>query len=111
MDALQIAMAEKSAEEQRHHGKAQFLWVWAALLIMTGMEVWLAYQNMEVVRMLVILMGLSLVKAALIIAYFMHLKFEVSAMKWWTMGSVVFCLLMMLVFLGDAFRLLHLGVR
>ena len=43
---------------------------------MTGIEVWLAYQNMELVRMLSILMGLSLIKAALIIAYFMHMKFE-----------------------------------
>ena len=43
---------------------------------MTGIEVWLAYQNMELVRMLSILMGLSLIKAALIIGYFMHLKFE-----------------------------------
>ena len=53
--------------------------MWVALLIMTGAEVYLAYQNMELVRMLSILMGLSLMKAALIIAYFMHMKFEVSA--------------------------------
>jgi len=36
--------------------------VWAALLVMTGIEVYLAYQNMEPVRMLTILMGLSLLK-------------------------------------------------
>ncbi len=82
--------------------------MWGALLIMTGIEVWLAYQNMELIRMLSILMGLSLIKAALIIAYFMHMKFEVSAMKWVTMSSLVFCLAMMLVFLPDAFRILHL---
>ena len=61
--------------------------------------------------MLSILMGLSVIKAALIIAYFMHMKFEVSAMKWVTMSSLVFCLAMMLVFLPDAFRILHLGVQ
>ena len=32
-------------------------------------------------------------------------------MKWWTMSSLVFCLAMMLVFLPDAFRILHLGIR
>ena len=110
MDATQLALEQRSAEEQSHHSKGQFLWVWGALLVMTGIEVWLAYQNMELVRMLSILMGLSLIKAGLIIGYFMHLKFEISAMKWVTMSSLVFCLAMMLVFLPDAFRILHLGV-
>ena len=111
MDATQLAIEGRVAEEQRHHSKGQFLWVWVALLIMTGIEVYLAYQNLELIRMLSILMGLSLIKAALIIAYFMHMKFEVSPMKWVTMSSLVFCLAMMLVFLPDAFRILHLGVK
>ncbi len=111
MDATQLAIEGRVAEEQRHHSKGQFLWVWAALLVMTGMEVYLAYQNMELIRMLSILMALSLIKAALIIAYFMHMKFEVTPMKWVTMSSLVFCLAMMLVFLPDAFRILHLGVK
>jgi cytochrome c oxidase subunit 4 len=111
MDAVQIALADQVAEQHRHHGKAQFLYVWAALLIMTGIEVYLAYQNMDPIRMLSILMGLSILKAGLIIAYFMHMKFEISRMKWLTMSSLVFCLAMMLVFLPDAFRILHLGVR
>ena len=110
MDETQLVLEQRAAEEQRHHSKGQFLWVWAALLVMTGIEVWLAYQNMELVRMLSILMGLSLIKAGLIIGYFMHLKFEISAMKWVTMSSLVFCLAMMLVFLPDAYRILHLGV-
>jgi len=84
--------------------------VWGALLIMTGIEVYLGYQNMEPVRMLTMLMGLSLLKSGLIIGYFMHMKFEISRMKWLTMSSLVFCLAMMLVFLPDAYRLLHLGV-
>jgi cytochrome c oxidase subunit 4 len=111
MDATQLAIEHQVAEEQTHHPKRQFLWVWAVLLILTGAEVYLAYQNMELIRMLSILMGLSVIKAALIIAYFMHMKFEVTAMKWVTMSSLVFCLAMMLVFLPDAFRILHLGVQ
>jgi len=66
---------------------------------------------MEPKRMLVILMGLSLVKATLIIGYFMHMKYEVSRMKWLTMCSLVFCLAMMMVFFPDAFRIISLGVR
>ena len=61
--------------------------------------------------MLTILMGLSLLKAGLIIAYFMHMKYEVSPMKWLTMSSLVVCLALMMIFLPDAFRILYLGVR
>ena len=111
MDAIQIALAERVAEEQRHHGKGQFLWVWGALLVMTGIEVYLAYQNMQPIRMLTILMGLSLLKAGLIIGYFMHLKYEVSAMKWMTMTSLVVCLALMMIFLPDAVRVVKLAVR
>jgi len=110
MEDIQVALAERVAEQHRHHPKAQFFWVWGALLVMTGIEVYLGYQNMEPVRMLTMLMGLSLLKSGLIIGYFMHMKFEISRMKWLTMSSLVFCLAMMLVFLPDAYRLLHLGV-
>lgn len=111
MDAVQVAIAQQVAEQHRHHGKSQFLWVWGALLAITAIEVYLGYQNMEPVRMLGILMGLSIIKAALIIAYFMHMKFEVSRMKWLTMAALVFCLAMMCVFFPDAFRILHWGVK
>jgi caa(3)-type oxidase subunit IV len=64
------------------------------------------------VRMLIILMGLSIVKAALIIGFFMHLKYEVSRMKWLTMSSLVICLVLMSIFFfPDAFRILYLGVK
>jgi caa(3)-type oxidase subunit IV len=112
MDATQLAMEERVAEQHRHHKKALFFWVWGGLLVMTAMEVYLTYQNMEPKRMLTILMGLSLIKAALIIGFFMHLKYEISRMKWLTMCSVVGCLILMTVFFfPDAFRILSLGVR
>ncbi len=111
MDAVQLAIEERVFEQHRHHPKAQFFWVWGALLVMTGIEVYLAYQNMEPVRMLSILMGLSIIKAALIIAYFMHMKFEIGTMKWLTMGSLVVCLSLMCIFLPDALRIVQLGVR
>ncbi len=111
MDPIQIALAEKAAEEQRHHSKGTFFWVWGVLLILTGVEVYLAYQNMELVRMLTLLLGLSIVKAALIIGYFMHMKYEMSRMKWLTMSSLVICLVLMCIFLPDAYRIVHLGIR
>jgi caa(3)-type oxidase subunit IV len=111
MEPDQIAIATRVAEEQRHHGKGQFFLVWGALLVMTAIEVYLTYQNLQPVRMLSILMGLSLIKAALIIGYFMHMKFEVSRMKWLTMCSLVVCLALMMIFFPDALRILSLGVK
>jgi caa(3)-type oxidase subunit IV len=111
MEASQVAIAERVAEQHRHHGKAQFFWVWSALLVMTGIEVYLTYQNLPPVRMLSMLMGLSLIKAALIIGYFMHMKYEISRMKWLTMASLVACLALMLIFFPDAFRILSLGAK
>jgi len=105
MDATQLAIEHLVAEEQTHHPKSQFLWVWGALLVMTGGEVWLAYQNMELIRMLTILMGLSLVKAALIIAYFMHMKFERLSLFLTLFPMLIFCIVLMLIFLGDATRI------
>jgi cytochrome c oxidase subunit 4 len=112
MDPVQVAIVERVAEQHRHHTRPQFFWVWGALLVMTAIEVYLTYQNMPPVKMLTILMGLSIIKAALIIAFFMHLKFEVSRMRWLTMCSVVACLILMTIFFfPDAFRILRLGVK
>ncbi len=111
MDETQHVLAENVAEQLRHHGKSQFFWVWGALLIMTAIEVYLAYQNIQPVRMLTILMGLSLVKSALIIGYFMHMKYEISRMKWLTMCSLVACLALMMIFFPDALRIVSLGVK
>jgi caa(3)-type oxidase subunit IV len=85
--------------------------VWGTLLALTAIEVYLGYQNMQPKRMLSILMCLSIVKAALIIGYFMHMKFEASRMRLLTMCTLVFCLAMMMVFFPDAFRIIYLGVR
>jgi cytochrome c oxidase subunit IV len=92
--------------------KAQYFWVWGALLVLTGIEVVLAYnQVFQPVRMLEVLMVLSLIKAALIIAYFMHLKFEVPFMRFILMAAIVACLGLMCIFFPDALRIVKLGVQ
>jgi cytochrome c oxidase subunit 4 len=111
MEPFQLAIAERVAEQHRHHGKSQFFWVWGVLLLITAIEVYLTYQNLQPVRMLTILMGLSLIKAALIIGYFMHMKYEISRMKWLTMCSLVACLSLMMIFFPDAWRIITLGVK
>lgn len=93
--------------------KAQYFWVWGALLVLTGVEVWLGYRQIfEPVRMLEVLLVLSVIKSALIIAYFMHLKFETALMRWMIVISVTGCfVIMFFFFFPDANRVLHLGVK
>jgi caa(3)-type oxidase subunit IV len=96
-----------------HHdeSKSQYLWVWAVLLLLTAVEVMLAYRQVfQPVQMLEALMILSVIKSALIIGYFMHLKYEVASMKWVMMTAVVACLCLMCIFFADALRIVKLGI-
>jgi cytochrome c oxidase subunit 4 len=95
-------------EEVVHHETATvstFSKVWIWLLVLTAVEVFLAYKQVGLLLMLVILVGLSVIKAALIIAYFMHLKFERFSLFLTLFPMLIFCILLMLIFLGDATRL------
>lgn len=93
--------------------KGQYFWVWGALLFLTGIEVWLGYRQVfKPVVMLQVLLLLSVIKSALIIGYFMHLKFEKPVMRWMLVTAVVGCFVIMyFFFLPDADRILRLGVR
>ncbi|MBV9087040.1 MAG: cytochrome C oxidase subunit IV family protein [Acidobacteria bacterium] len=93
------------------HKTGQFFWVWGILLLLTAIEVYLGYQNMQPVKMLSILLVLSFFKAALIVLFFMHMKFETARMRWVLMGSLVICLGLMSMFFADAMRIIHLGIR
>jgi cytochrome c oxidase subunit 4 len=63
-------------EEHFAGGNKLFTSIWIWLLVLTLVEIFLAYKPMPIHFMLTILLGLSIIKAALIVAYFMHLKFE-----------------------------------
>lgn len=89
--------------------KKLFMWVWFWLLVLTGVEVLLAYMKLEPHLMLTLLIGLSLIKSALIVAYFMHLRFEKLGLFLIIVPSLVFCLVMILIFVfPDSLRIVRL---
>jgi cytochrome c oxidase subunit IV len=96
-----------TVEEIHSHGPTipTFAKVWIALLVLTGVEVFLAYMQTPMMIMLIVLLGLSVIKAALIIAYFMHLKFERLSLFLTLFPMLIFCIVLMLIFLGDAYRI------
>ena len=81
-----------------------FISVWVWLLALTGFEVFLGYKHLPVIYMLVILMGVSIIKAALIVAYFMHLRFERLNLVLTIVPALCICICLLLVFFPDSFR-------
>jgi cytochrome c oxidase subunit 4 len=102
--------AHDSAIEGHSVGSTKlFAWVWFWLLLLTAIEVLLAYFRLHPYLMLTILVGLSLMKSALILSYFMHLRFERLGLFLLLVPAMVFCICMMLImFMPDSVRLLHL---
>ncbi|PYV42078.1 MAG: cytochrome C oxidase subunit IV [Acidobacteria bacterium] len=82
--------------------------VWAWLLALTGVEVFLAYERLALHVMLVLLMSLSIVKAGLIMAYFMHLKFEKMSLILTLVPAMVIVISLLAIFFPDSLRLLHM---
>jgi len=87
-----------------------FMIVWGGLLVLTVIEIILGYRPLSSLYvMLVILLGLSIIKAALIIAYFMHLKFERLSLILTVVPMLVICICLLFVFFPDSFR--SIGLR
>lgn len=86
-----------------------FLWVWVALLIMTGMETLMAYEDWALLIMLTILMGLSVIKSGFILSYFMHLRFEKMGLFLMIVPAAVFVICVILIVLyPDSIRMIHM---
>ena len=90
------------------HTKA-YLIVWVGLLILTILEVILAYTSLAVAVMLLTLLMLSFVKTGLIVAYFMHMKFERRSLFWTLIPATVICIALLSTFFADSLRILELG--
>src|SRR5260370_38489783 len=100
-------MSSHAMDEEAHFSGSNrlFISVWVWLLALTGFEVFLGYKQVPVIYMLVILMGVSIIKAALIVAYFMHLRFErLNLVLTIVPALVILICLLLLVFFPDSFR-------
>lgn len=100
---MQAAMVRGHLEPKRI-----FLIAWGWLLAITGIETLLAYQHVALKVMLMALMTLSIVKASLIISYFMHLRYERRSLVITLMPAMVFVIAMLFVAFPDSIRLLKM---
>ena len=83
--------------------------IWLGLVAITGIEVFLAYMELQPTVMLTLLVILSVVKAAMIMSIFMHLKYEKFSLVLLLIPATIFCICMMFIFFfPEAFRLLQM---
>lgn len=98
----------EAAHDTSHEGSTRlFLSVWIGLVVITLGEVYIAYLQFPAVTMLLMLIGLSVLKAGLIVAYFMHMRFEKLGLFLTLVPATIFCVGMMTVIFPDSLRLLH----
>jgi len=105
--AIEEGVPPARAAEHVHFegGIGLFAYVLGGLLVLTLIEVALAYVQIHDLRiMLTILMGLSLIKAALIMAYFMHLRFERMSLVLTLVPTLVVCICLLFIVFPDSFR-------
>lgn len=103
-----IANPLASDQSEAHGGNRENAVVWITLLALTGIEVFLAYKQLNLTLMLIILMGLSIIKAVLIVAYFMHMKFERMSFILTIVPILVVLLCLFVVFFPDGMRVKNL---
>ena len=83
--------------------------IWLGLVAITGIEVFLAYMELQPSVMLTLLVILSVVKAGLIMSFFMHLKHVKFSLVLLLIPATIFCICMMFIFFfPEAFRLLQM---
>ncbi len=85
-------------------GTRLFLNVLLGLLALTVVEVFLAYIHVPLHIMLTLLIGLSLIKAAMIVAYFMHLRFERMSLVLTLIPTLAVCICLLFIVFPDSFR-------
>ena len=103
--------AHAHAEEHFAGSNKLFISIWVWLVGLTLVEIFLAYKPMPIHLMLIVLLGLSIIKAALIMAYFMHLKFERLSLILTLVPMLLVCIMLLFVFFPDSFRSAGLRYR
>src|ERR1044072_4232204 len=92
------------AEEHFAGSNKLFISIWGWLVGLALVEIFLAYKTLPLHIMLTILVGFSIIKAALMGAYLMHVKFECLSLILTIVPMLVICICLLMVFFPDSFR-------
>ena len=88
------------AETHSHPNYIRIFWI---LLVLTIVEVAIAYMGLPKVLLVSLLVVVAVWKAALVALHFMHLKFERKTLTWIALSPFVLCVFLILVLMPDIF--------
>jgi heme/copper-type cytochrome/quinol oxidase subunit 4 len=80
------------AVEHAHPGPRQYIIVALILSVITAVEVWVYYVPALLPYIFAILLTLSVIKFGMVVAYFMHLKFDHPSFTWYFGGGLALAL-------------------
>lgn len=88
------------SEQTKHHGPGYglFIAIWGALMVLTGVTVWVAGIDLGFLNV-VAAMTIASVKASLVVFFFMHLKYE----NWTLKIMVLVAFVILAIFIGFTF--------
>lgn len=88
------------AETHSHPNYIRIFWI---LLVLTIVEVAIAYMGLPKVLLVSLLVVVAVWKAALVALHFMHLKFERKTLTWIALSPFVLCVFLILMLMPDIF--------
>ena len=88
------------------HKHPNYMAIFWWLAILTVVELAVVFMPMSKMTIGVLLCALALAKAALVAAYFMHLKFETKTLTWIAFTPLVIAILLIFVLMPDSFAVL-----
>jgi cytochrome c oxidase subunit 4 len=94
-------VADNAHSEGKHLGPAQYVLVWAALMVLTGVTLAVWKTNMSFELRVVAALGIATVKAALVALFFMHLWEHGGATRLVLAASMMFVVLLIGLTLAD----------
>lgn len=77
-----------------------YIGVFVALLILTGVTVWVSYLDLSPIAAVVVAMAVALTKGTLVVGFFMHIFDEFKESKpvlFWTLVASVFMFFVLLI--------------
>ena len=89
-------------------GLTTYLLVYATILIISALQILIAYSNVEQSRVFIRMLLLAIVQAGLAITFFMHMKSEKRNLALFLLPATVFVLAMMNMIWSDSYRLLNM---
>jgi heme/copper-type cytochrome/quinol oxidase subunit 4 len=92
-------------------GAGKSIGIWAAMLLLAALEVFLTYRHPAMPVLISMLLALAAVQAFLGLMYFMHLRHERALLGWSLIGALIFVVALMNQVWPDALRAFRLRLR